>query len=59
MHSSSSLLWLAVVLFLAWAILRVTMAMTGGMLHLLWIGAMIFVAIWLFRQMTGRGTPHT
>ena len=58
MHSTNSLLWLALALFIGWVILRVALAMTGGILHLLWIGAMIFLAIWLFRQMTGRGSPH-
>ena len=59
MHSHSSLIWLAIALFVAWIVLRLVLAMTGGLLHLLWLGALIFLAIWLFQQMTGRGSPHT
>lgn len=58
MHSYNSLIWLAVGLFVLWIILRLTLAVTGGFLHLLWIGAIIFALIWLFRNVSGHRTPR-
>ena len=52
-HSYNSLIWLAVGLFVLWIILRLTLAFTGGLLHLLWIGAILFAVIWLFRNVSG------
>lgn len=59
MRSHHSLLWLAVVLIVAWIILRVALAVTSGVLHLLWIGAIIFALIWLFRLITSHRAPRT
>ncbi|MHA3770483.1 hypothetical protein ACXR0O_02980 [Verrucomicrobiota bacterium sgz303538] len=57
MHSYNSLIWLAVLLFVLWIVLRVALAVTGGALHLLWIGAVLFALIWLFGHFTGRHAP--
>ncbi|RYD82684.1 MAG: hypothetical protein EOP84_09040 [Verrucomicrobiaceae bacterium] len=60
MRSNQSLIWLAVGLFVLWIVLRGTLAFTGGYLHLLWIGAIIFVLVWFFRNnFTGRHNPRS
>lgn len=51
MRSSHPFLWLALVLIVLWAVLRVALAVTSVALHLLWIGAIIFAALWLFGLM--------
>lgn len=35
-------LWLAIFLVIAWVVLRVALAITSGVLHLLWIAAVLF-----------------
>lgn len=59
MRSVSSWLWLALLLIVLWIVLRVALAITSGLLHLLWIGAIIFAAVWLFRYITGHREPRT
>ncbi len=54
MRSVSSWLWVALILIIAWIILRVALAITSGLLHLLWIGAIIFAGIWVVRYITGQ-----
>jgi len=44
---------LAVVLLIAWVVLRVVLAVTSGLLHLLWIAAIIMFAIWLLGKIRG------
>lgn len=46
----NALIWLAIVLLVIWVLARVVFAVTGMFLHLLWIAALIFGAIWLFRN---------
>jgi hypothetical protein len=58
MRSRHPLLWLALVLIVAWLVLRLALAVTGGLLHLLWIAAVIFLVIWLFGLLRGRGAPR-
>ncbi len=58
MHSYNSLIWLALFLFVLWIVLRLALAVSGGLLHLLWIGAIIFALIWLFRIVSGHRTPR-
>lgn len=43
----SKLLLLAVVLLIAWVILRVALAITGVFLHLIWIIALVLMVLWL------------
>ena len=44
---------LAVLLFIAWFVLRVTLAAAGFFLHLLWIGAVILAICWLVGKVRG------
>lgn len=43
----TSLPWLAVVLVVAWLVLRLALAITGTLLHLLWVGALLVLVLWL------------
>jgi hypothetical protein len=47
----NTLVWLAVVLLVGWIILRVALAVTSGLLHLLWIAAIIMFVVWVFRKL--------
>lgn len=51
------LVWVAIVLAVLWVVLRVALAVTGGFLHLLWIGAVIALIVWLVGRMRGAGRP--
>ena len=46
-----ALIFLALVLVVIWVVLRVALAVTSGVLHLLWIGAIIFAIIWLINHL--------
>ena len=59
MNSYNSLIWLALLLFVLWIVLRVALAVSGGFLHLLWIGAIIFALIWVFQNIRGHWTPRS
>jgi len=48
------LLILAVLLVIAWVILRVALAVTGAVLHLLWIAAVVLAVIWLLGVLRGK-----
>jgi hypothetical protein len=50
---SSSLIWLAITLMVVWVVLKIALAITSGLLHLLWIAAIIFAVLWIFGQLTG------
>jgi hypothetical protein len=45
--------WLAVALLILWVVLRLALAITSGLLHLLWIAAVIMFVIWLFGKVAG------
>ncbi len=45
------LIWLAILLAVLWIILRVALAVTSGVLHLIWIAAVIMLVIWLFNKL--------
>jgi hypothetical protein len=49
----SKVLLLAVVLLIAWVILRVALAVTGAFLHLLWIIAVVLAVMWLVGKLRG------
>lgn len=49
----NSLVWLALLLVIAWVVLRVALAVTSGILHLLWIAALIMAVLWLFGKFRG------
>jgi hypothetical protein len=49
----NSLIYLAIVLVILWVVARVFLAVTGAMLHLLWIVAVICFVIWIFKRVAG------
>jgi len=49
-----SLAVVAVLLLIAWVILRVALAITSGLLNLLWIAAIIMGVVWLWNKATGK-----
>lgn len=53
MKPPHTLIWLAIVLVVAWVVLRIALAVTSVALHLLWIVALVCAAFWLYRQFTG------
>ncbi len=44
---------LAVVLLILWIVLKMALAVTSGLLHLLWIAAIIMLVIWLIGKVRG------
>lgn len=46
----NSLLWLAIVLLIAWVALKLVFAVTSLFLHVLWIIAVILFVVWLVRK---------
>ena len=46
-------LTLAVILLIAWAVLRLALAVTGAFLHLLWIVAVILTILWVIGKIRG------
>lgn len=44
---------LAVLLLLAWVVLRLALAITGVLLHILWIAAIILAVLWLVGKLRG------
>ena len=52
--ATHTLLWLAIVLVIAWVVLRVALAVTSVALHLLWVAAIVMFVIWLINQMRRR-----
>lgn len=45
------LLWVAVALVVLWILAEVLGWVLGALLHLLWIGALVLFALWLFRKL--------
>ncbi len=52
-----SFLWIAIVLAIAWIVLRLALAVTSGLLHLLWILALVMLVIWIFNKLRGKTAP--
>ena len=48
---------LAALLLVVWIVLKLTLAITGALLHLLWIAAVVMFAIWLIGKLRGSGAP--
>ena len=42
---------IAVLLMIAWVVLRVALAITSGLLHLLWIVALVLAVLWAWGKM--------
>lgn len=49
----NKILVLAALLLIAWVILRVALAVTGMVLHLLWILAVILAIFWVIGKLRG------
>ena len=49
----SKLLSIAVVLLILWVVLKVVLAVTSGVLHVLWIIAVILAVMWLVGKLRG------
>jgi hypothetical protein len=47
----NSLVWIAVLLVIIWVVALVVVKVTGAILHLLWIIAVILFVIWLIGKM--------
>ena len=47
---------LAALLLVIWLVLRIALAVTSGVLHLLWIAAVIMMVIWLVGKLRGSKT---
>jgi hypothetical protein len=50
----NSLVWLALLLIVAWLVLKVALAITSGLLHLLWIVAVVMLVMWVFGKIRGK-----
>ena len=46
----NNLLWIAVVLLVIWVIAAFTKFVAGALLNLLWVAALILLAVWAFRK---------
>ena len=44
---------LAVVLLILWVVLKVALAVTSGLLHLLWVAALLMLVMWLVGKLRG------
>jgi hypothetical protein len=49
-----ALIVIALLLMVAWVVLRVALAITSGLLHLLWIAAIVMAIIWAWRQVRSK-----
>ena len=47
----NSLIWFAVLLVVIWIVARVFLAVTGALLHVLWIIAIIALIVWAVKKM--------
>jgi hypothetical protein len=50
----NSLALLALILIIAWVVLKMALAVTSVALHLLWVGALVLLVIWAFGKLRGR-----
>jgi hypothetical protein len=48
----NSLIWFAIALIILWVVVRVFLAVTSAVLHLVWIVAIILFVVWLVRKFT-------
>jgi hypothetical protein len=49
-----SLLYIAILLIIIWAVARLVAGVAGALLNILWIVALVMLVIWLFGLVTGR-----
>jgi hypothetical protein len=48
------LIAIALLLMVAWVVLRVALAVTSGLLHVLWIVAVIMLCVWAWGQLKAK-----
>lgn len=48
----NALIWLAIVLFIIWILVKFVFVLTGAFFHILWIVAIVLLIIWLVRKFT-------
>jgi hypothetical protein len=48
------LIAIALLLIVAWVVLRVALAVTSGLLHVLWIVAIIMLCVWAWGQLKAK-----
>ena len=53
----NGLVWIAVVLLILWLALRLALAITSGLLHLLWIAAIIMLVLWVVGKLRKSDNP--
>jgi hypothetical protein len=53
----NGIVWFAVVLLIMWLALRLALAITSGLLHLLWIAAIIMLVLWMVGTLRKSGNP--
>lgn len=46
----NNLLWFAIALLVLWVVVRLVLAVTGLVLHLVWIAALLLLAVWAFKR---------
>lgn len=48
----NGLIWLAIVLFVVWLLVKFVFVLTGAFFHILWIIAVVLLIVWLVKKMT-------
>jgi hypothetical protein len=48
---------LALLLLILWVVLKVALAVTSGLLHLLWIAAIVMIVVWVIGTLRRSGNP--
>lgn len=49
----NALAWFALILFVVWLVLKLALAITSGLLHLVWLAAVVMLVMWLFNKVRG------
>lgn len=48
----NALIWLAIILFVAWILVKFVFVLAGAFFHILWIAAIVLLIIWLVQKFT-------
>jgi hypothetical protein len=51
----NALIGIAIFLLILWVVLKLALAITGGLLHLIWIAAVVMFVLWLIGKARGAG----
>jgi len=49
----NSFLWIAILLVVIWVVARLFLAVTGALLHVLWIIGIILLIVWAIKKFAG------